>query len=67
MMLDNSTYNKVKMLCQLSELCWFIEKHAMHDAQQAGDKECLQAMEAIKRDLEKHIEALQKSMCIVTQ
>lgn len=66
-MLDNSTYNKVKMLCKLSELCWFIEKHALHDAKNSGDIECAEAMEAINRDLQKHIEKLQKSMCMITQ
>ncbi len=67
MMLDNSTYNKVKMLCQLSELCWFIDKHALQDAEKSGDQECLEDMKAIHKDLEKHIEKLQKSMCIVSQ
>ncbi len=67
MMLDNSTYNKVKMLSQLSELCWFIDKHALKDAESSGDQECVDAMKAIHSDLEKHIEKLQKSMCIITQ
>lgn len=67
MILDNSTYNKVKMLSSLSELCWFIDKHALKDAEDAGDKECLEALRSIRRDLEKHIESLQKSMCIITQ
>ncbi len=66
-MLDNDTYNKVKVLCQLSEMCWFIEKHAALDADKAGDKECKEIMHSIKRDLEKHIELLQKTMCIITQ
>lgn len=67
MMLDNSSYNKVKILCKLSELCWFIEKHALADAQKAGDKECIAYLEAVKRDVEKHIEKLQKTVCMVTQ
>ena len=67
MMLDNATYNKIKMLHHLSELCWFIEKHALEDAKKAGDTECTQAMLALQRDLEKHIEKLQKGMCIITQ
>ncbi len=67
MMLDNSTYNKIKMLSTLSKLCWFIDKHALKDAQEAGDKECVKALTAIRVDLEKHIESLQKSMCIITQ
>ena len=67
MMLDNSTYNKIKTLSTLSELCWFIEKHALIDAQKAGDKECIEHLQTLKRDLEKHIEKLQKTMCFITQ
>ena len=67
MKLDNATYNKIKMLCKLSELCWFIEKYGLEDAKKAGDKVCIEDMQAISRDLEKHIERLQKSMCIITQ
>lgn len=67
MMLDNATYNKVKMLCSLSKLCWFIDKHALKDAEEAGDKENVEALKALRRDLEKHIESLQKSMCIISQ
>ena len=67
MILDNSTYNKVKMLCKLSEICWFIDKHAIKDAENAGDAECIEMMRAIHKDLEKHIEKLQKSACIISQ
>lgn len=67
MMLDNSTFNKVKILYKLSEMQWFIEKHAIIDAQEAGDKECVELLLAIQRDLQKHIEKLQKSACIITQ
>ncbi len=67
MMLDNSSYNKVKMLYKLSELTWFIEKHAIVDAQNAGDTACAETMMALQRDLQKHIEKLQRSVCMITQ
>ena len=67
MMLDNSSYNKIKMLHQLSELNWFIEKHAIIDAENAGDKACVEMMLAIQRDAQKHIEKLQRAMCMITQ
>ncbi len=67
MMLDNASYNKIKMLCKLSELNWFIEKHALLDAQNAGDKACAEIMLSIQRDLQKHIEKLQSSVCVITQ
>ena len=67
MKLDNSTYNKVKILYKLSDLQWFIEKHALEDANNAGDKATVEGLLAVQRDLEKHIEKLQRSMCIITQ
>jgi hypothetical protein len=67
MMLDNATYNKVKLLHNLSAIYWFLEKHALIDAQNAGDKESVEAFKALQRDIEKHIEKMQKAMCIITQ
>lgn len=67
MMLDNSSFNKVKLLYKLSDMQWFIEKHAINDAQEAGDKESVELLLAIQRDLEKHVEKLQRSACIITQ
>lgn len=67
MMLDNGSYNKIKLLYKLSELSWFIEKHAILDAQSAGDPACAETMLALQRDLQKHIEKLQRSVCMITQ
>lgn len=67
MMLDNASYNKIKTLCKLSELSWFIEKHALLDAQSAGDPVCAEMLLALQRDLQKHIEKLQRSVCVITQ
>lgn len=67
MMLDNVTYDKIKLLYKMSDLAWFIEKHALADAQNAGDKECADSLMGIQRDLQKHIEKLQRSMCIISQ
>ena len=52
---DNCSYNKVKLLCQVSELLWFIEKHAQKDAEMALDEKCFAAIIDLKTDLEKHI------------
>ena len=67
MMLDNSSYNKIKLLYKLSDLQWFIEKHAINDAQEAGDKACVEMLLAIQRDLQKHVEKLHKAACVITQ
>lgn len=67
MMLDNSTYNKVKLIYQLSKMIWFIDKHSLLDANNAGDKECAESLVNLKKDLEKYLEKLQKSVCIISQ
>ncbi len=67
MMLDNTTYDKIKLIYKMSDLAWFIEKHALIDARNSGDQECIDALAAIQRDLHKHIEKLQKGMCIISQ
>ena len=67
MTLDNCSYNKIKLIHQLSSLAWFLDKHALKDAQDAGDMECYESMVSIQRDLLKHIERLQKGMCQITQ
>lgn len=67
MILDNSTYNKIKLLYKLSELQWFIEKHALADAAAAGDQICAESFLALQKDLQKHIEKLQQSVCRITQ
>lgn len=67
MMLDNTTYDKIKLIYKMSDLAWFIEKHALGDARSSGDQDCVDALVGIQRDLQKHIEKLQKAMCIISQ
>lgn len=67
MILDNSSYNKIKLLHELSCLTWFLEKHAINDAKAAGDQEGYTMLLGLQRDLQKHIESMQHAMCIVTQ
>jgi hypothetical protein len=67
MILDNVTFDKIKLVYKLSDLAWFIERHAKSDAQQAGDSQCLEMLTELHKDLTTHLERLQKSLCIVTQ
>lgn len=53
-MLDNCKYNKVKILHEISSLIWFLEKHAISDAQQNHDN-CEETLKKLKADLEKYI------------
>lgn len=67
MMLDNASYNKVKLVCEISQIIWFIDKHALLDAQNAGDKESMDQLIGLRKDLEKHLEKLQTSVCMISQ
>lgn len=67
MMLDNATYNKIKLIYKFSDLLWFIEKHALIDAEKAGDAELLVVLKEIQKDLSKHLGKLHKGVCVVSQ
>ncbi len=67
MMLDNSTYDKIKLLHELSKIVWFVEKHAIPDAQTAGDRELTDMLQGLHRDTQRHIESLQKALCLISQ
>lgn len=67
MILDNSTYNKVKLVYKISQIIWFIDKHGLIDANSSGDKDCMDSLIDLRRDLERHLEKLQKSVCIISQ
>jgi hypothetical protein len=67
MILDNGTYNKMKLLHELSRLTWFLEKHALDDAQAAGDQEFIVLLTKLQHDLTLHLEKLQSSACTIMQ
>lgn len=67
MMLDNTSYNKIKIVYTLSDLIWFIEKHAKVDAQQAGDVACQEVLIELQKELSRYVERVQKTMCLITQ
>ena len=67
MMLDNCTYNKIKLLHEVSSLLWFIERHAINDAKVAGDAGCIEMLQQLEQDLQRHLERLRQNMCVVTQ
>jgi hypothetical protein len=62
-MLDHCTYDKIKLLQQLSSIVWYIEKHAKSNAKDAQDMRCHDAYEKLAQDMEKHVNVLQKELC----
>ncbi|HVX01344.1 MAG TPA: hypothetical protein VHA52_13055 [Candidatus Babeliaceae bacterium] len=67
MILDNASYNKIKLLHEISEIVWFLEKHALRDAENAGDQESYNELLGLQRELERHIERLRNAICIISQ
>lgn len=67
MMLDNTTFNKIKLVYELSQLTWFIDKHAIPDAEKAGDAELIMTLKDLQKELPKYLERLQNDVCTISQ
>jgi hypothetical protein len=48
---------------ELSKICWFIEKHALADAQKAGKNEDLEFLKKLSNDLSKYINTMDDCVC----
>ncbi|MCK4650718.1 hypothetical protein KAT08_00950 [Candidatus Babeliales bacterium] len=57
-MLDNYQYNTIKLLHELSSICWFLKKHGIPDSKNSRDDTCAKILDDIKNDLDKHIKVL---------
>jgi len=62
-MLDHCTYDKIRLLHDLSRIVWFIEKHAKADAQKIGDMKCHDIFEKCAIDISKYIEVIHNELC----
>ena len=60
-MLDNCTYDKIKILQELSSLLWFLQKHA-HKEVPASDA-CHRLIQDLEKDLEKYVAAFKEQVC----
>ncbi len=61
-MLNDTKYDKVKLLYKLSKICWFLEQHAIDNAEKEGDDKAVQRLKELKNDIEKHLASLEP-MC----
>lgn len=61
-MLDHCTYDKIKLLHEISSLVWFIEHHAKGDAKTAKDVACQELLDKLAQDLEKYIVKLREML-----
>lgn len=61
-MLKDNKYNKINLLGRLSCICWFLEKYAIPDAENAKDTDCLKLFKEIKKGIDKYITELEKAL-----
>lgn len=63
MKLNNSCYDKIKLLHKISCIVWFIEKHVQVDAKEEGDTEFLALAKQLHTDLLPYIDKLHMQCC----
>lgn len=61
--LTDCEYNCLKILYKLTALDWFIENHALEDADDAKAQHCLKMLHDLKKDLEKHVLVFKQHVC----
>lgn len=61
-MLDHCTYDRIKLLHELSRLLWFIEKHGKPNAKEEGDQQLFDNLEKLAQDLEKNVAQLKDDL-----
>lgn len=62
-MLDNCTYNKIKLIHEISSLIWFIQKFGIKDAKDNGDTKCVEILQHLEKDLNTHLEQIRNGIC----
>lgn len=60
--MDNCSYNKIKLLHELSKLTGFIDKYGRKDAKSAKHQGCHQLLNQLHQDLHGHMEKLRKEI-----
>lgn len=60
--LDDITYDKIKLLHQLSGIEWFINKHAHPDAHKVGDESFKELLENMCVTLNQYIQSLEEGI-----
>lgn len=48
-------YDKTKLLHEMARLKWFINKHAIEDAEKVGHEQCKDFYKELEEDLNKHM------------
>ncbi len=61
-MFKDSTYDKIKILHELSKMAWFIKQHCKSDETQSEKASCYEVYEDLQVDLEKYIKLLKEAL-----
>lgn len=61
--LKDAKYNKIKILQTLSQLEWFIKKHALSDAQSENEKKMEEFLKELCKELESNIKKIEQ-LCL---
>ncbi len=61
-MLEDCNYTKAKLVTELSQLVWYLKKHAKADAKKAGHTLCHAMCEEMEKDLEKHLDKVRMAI-----
>ena len=56
--MDNCTYNKIKLMHELSRIAGFLERHGKKDAKSAKHTKCIEIMNNLHKDLLSYIDQL---------
>ena len=62
-MLKNATYDKIKILKELSCITWFLQKHAIPNAKKAKEVKAVKMYQEMEKDITAYITLLQKLTC----
>lgn len=60
--MDNCTYYKFKLINEMSKLAGFVEMYGLKDARSAKHAKCGQLLQALHKDLHRHINQLRKQL-----
>ncbi len=61
-MLDDCSYDKIKILHELSCISWFLEKHGLQDTKNSDDENTRKIFTELKKDLDKYIQNLSQNL-----
>ena len=60
--IHNHFYDKIKIMHELSCLAWFIEQHALQDAQKASDDTFKQYLQKLHSELSRNLAELKEQI-----